>query len=67
MNRPSARLILVGMTLSVLAGSAAVASADSDTSGDPTDHMLCLIDQDGPTGPQHGLCIMLPLDLPTGS
>ena len=37
MNRPSARLILVGMTLCVLGGSAAVASADSGTPEDPKD------------------------------
>lgn len=68
MNRPSARLVLVGMTLCVLGGSAAVASADSTgTPSQPPKHMVCLINQDGPTGPQHGLCLMLPLDLPNGS
>lgn len=63
MSRPSARLILVGMTLCVLGGSAAVASADSGTPEDPKD-MICVIDQDGASGPQHGLCLVIPVDLP---
>jgi hypothetical protein len=66
MNRPSARLVVVGMTLCVLGGSAAVASADTDGTQGKKNHMICLIDQDGPSGPQHGLCLVIPLGSQTG-
>lgn len=67
MNRPSARLVLVGMTLSVLGGSAAVASADSASTQPQTDHTVCLINQDSSTGPQHGFCVTVPLGGSTAS
>jgi hypothetical protein len=61
MNRPSTRLILAGMTAAVLGGSIAAASADSAPVDPKKDHTICLINQDSATGPQHGLCVTIPL------
>ena len=62
MNRPSTRLVVAGMAACLIGGTALSASADSASdSSSKKDHTVCLINQDGPTGPQHGICVTLPL------
>jgi hypothetical protein len=62
MNRLSTRLVLAGVTACLIGGTALSAAADSTPDTGPAyDHTICLINQDSSVGPQHGLCITLPL------
>ena len=63
MKHPSPRLVLAAMSLAVLGGTAASASAAEEEPAKK--RMICLINQDdAPTSAQHGLCVNLPPTLP---
>ena len=57
--RVSRRVVVVALTLTVLGGGSAIASAE-------TKHVTCLINTDSTSsGPDKGICVVVPLpDLP---
>ncbi len=59
MKHPSPRLIFAAMTLTLLGGTAAAASAAGSETTQAKSHVICLINQD-PTagGAQQGLCLV---------
>ncbi|MCW2543494.1 MAG: hypothetical protein JWM40_1046 [Frankiales bacterium] len=61
MNRLSIRIVLAGVTACLIGGTALSAAADGPTAQPNKDHTICLINQDSSTGPQHGLCVTIPL------
>jgi hypothetical protein len=60
MKHPSPRLIVAAMTLALLGGTAAAASAAGVDAPVAKKHIVCLINQDPtPNSPQHGLCLVV--------
>lgn len=60
MKHPSPRLIVAGLTLALLGGTAAAASASGTGAATTKQHVVCLINQDtAPDSTQHGLCLVV--------